>query len=151
VAGLAIDNDRTVIAAVVIIAMACRLRFSRCNARAGSLADGLFLFTSRDCMPMIRSLLICALLALTTTAAMAGSFAGTSAGGSSAGSSASSGSSSGDDKVVLQARDDAASFVASEGHLRGARLEAAMRQLRERNPDARQATDMQLAQAILAL
>lgn len=100
---------------------------------------------------MIRSLLICALLALAAAPAMAGSFAGTSAGGTSAGSSASSGSSSDDDKVVLQARDDAAGFVASEGRLRGARLEAALRQLRERDQRARQASDMQLAQAILAL
>lgn len=100
---------------------------------------------------MIRPILICALLTLPIAPAMASSFAGTSAGASSAGSSASSGSTSGDDKMVLQARDDAASFVASEGRIRGAQLEAALRQLRERNVDARQASDMQLAQAILAL
>ncbi len=100
---------------------------------------------------MIRPTLICALLALSTAPAIAGSFAGTSAGSASAGSSASSGSTSGDDKVVLQARDDAASFVASEGRIRGAQLEAALRRLRETRADARQASDMQLAQAILAL
>ena len=100
---------------------------------------------------MIRTTLIGALLALSTTPVIAGSFAGTSAGGTSAGSSASSGSTSGDDKVVLQARDDAAGFVASEGRIRGAQLEAALRQVREHNADARQASDMQLAQAILAL
>lgn len=100
---------------------------------------------------MIRSLLTCALLALLASPAMASSFAGTSAGASSAGSSASSGSTSDDDKVVLQARDDAASFVASEGRIRGVRLEAALHHLRERNPVARDASDMQLAQAILAL
>jgi uncharacterized protein (TIGR02448 family) len=100
---------------------------------------------------MIRPILICALLALPVAPAMASSFAGTSAGASSAGSSASSDSTSGDDKMVLQARDDAASFVASEGRIRGAQLEAALRQLRERNSDARRASDMQLAQAILAL
>ena len=100
---------------------------------------------------MIRPILICALLALPVAPALASSFAGTSAGASSAGSSGSSGSTSGDDKMVLQARDDAASFVASEGRIRGAQLEAALRQLRERNADARQASDMQLAQAILAL
>lgn len=99
---------------------------------------------------MIRFLLIAALLALSVPA-FASSFAGTSAGASSAGSSASSGSSSGDDKMVLRARDDAASFVASEGRIRGARLEAALRQLRERNPAARGASDMELARAILAL
>jgi uncharacterized protein (TIGR02448 family) len=100
---------------------------------------------------MMRPLLICALLALASAPAMAGSFAGTSAGGTSAGSSASSGSTSDDDKVVLQARDDAAGFVASDGRLRGARLEAALRQLRARDQRAHQASDMQLAQAILAL
>lgn len=99
---------------------------------------------------MTRMTLTFALLALSIAPAMAGSFAGTSAGASSGGTSASSGSTSGDDKVVLQARDDAATFVASEGRLRGAQLEAALRQLRERHADARQASDMQLAQAILA-
>lgn len=100
---------------------------------------------------MTRMLLICALSASCIAPAMAASFAGSSAGASSAGSSASSGSTSGDDKVVLQARDDAASFVASDGRIRGARLEAALRALREHHADARTASDMQLAQAILAL
>ena len=81
---------------------------------------------------------------------LAGSFAGSSAGASSAGSSASSDSSSGDDKIVVQAREDAASFVASNGRIRGAQLEAALRHLREGNLAARQASDMELAQAILA-
>ena len=67
------------------------------------------------------------------------------------GSSASSKTTSPDDKVVLQARDDAASFVASDGRIRGAQLEAALRHLRERDAGARRASDMQLAQAILAL
>ena len=91
-------------------------------------------------------------IALTTCAlpVFASSFGGTTGGASSAGSSASSDSSSGDDKVVLQARDDAASFVASEGRIRGAQLEAALRLLRERNAELRRASDMQLAQAILA-
>lgn len=97
---------------------------------------------------MIRSLLTCALLLLAAPA-LASSFAGTSAGASSAGSSASSGSTSGDDKLVLQAREDAASFVASEGRIRGAQLEAAMRLLRERNAEARRASDLELARAIL--
>lgn len=100
---------------------------------------------------MIRTTLIGAALVLSASPALAGSFAGTSAGGTSAGSSASSGSTSGDDKVVLQARDDAASFVASDGGIRSARLEAALRLLRAHNADARLASDMQLAQAILAL
>ncbi|MGB5131563.1 MAG: DUF2388 domain-containing protein [Steroidobacteraceae bacterium] len=101
---------------------------------------------------MIRPTLICALLACSISPAIAGSFAATSAGASSESSSASSGSTSkDDDKVVLQARDDAASFVASDGRIRGAQLEAALRYLREGNADAQRASDMQLAQAILAL
>ncbi|MCL6711315.1 DUF2388 domain-containing protein [Pseudomonas sp. R2.Fl] len=99
----------------------------------------------------MKRLLVASALLVLSISAFAGSFAGSSAGASSAGSSASSGSSSGDDKVVLQARDDAASFVASEGRIRGARLEAALRHLRERDANAREATDMALAQAILAL
>jgi len=100
---------------------------------------------------MIRLTLFGALLACSITPAFAGSFAATSAGTSAAGSSASSGSTSPDDKVVLQARDDAASFVASDGRIRGAQLEAALRHLRESNAGAQRASDMQLAQAILAL
>lgn len=56
-----------------------------------------------------------------------------------------------DMKLVRAARDDAASFVASGGDLRGAQLEAAFGALRERLPEARQASDLQLAEAILAL
>ncbi|WP_315854985.1 DUF2388 domain-containing protein [Pseudomonas aeruginosa] len=52
-----------------------------------------------------------------------------------------------DMKVVTEARDDAASFVASDG----AQLEAAMRTLRSRLPEAREASDQVLAEAILAL
>jgi len=100
---------------------------------------------------MIRKTLICALVACSITPALAGSFAGTSAGTSAGGTSASSGSTSGDDKVVLQARDDAASFVASSGRIRGAQLEAALKHLRAHNAGAQRASDMELAQAILAL
>ena len=56
-----------------------------------------------------------------------------------------------DMKVVLAARDDAASFVASQGDIRSARLEAAFVALREQLPEARHASDQQLAEAILAL
>jgi len=59
-------------------------------------------------------------------------------------------SSFGDDKIVLAARDDAASFVASQGDIRGARLEAALQHIRQQAPQL-QADDLQLAQAILAL
>jgi len=56
-----------------------------------------------------------------------------------------------DDKIVLAARDDAASFVASNGDIRGAHLEAALNTLRTRVPEARDASDQVLAEAILAL
>jgi uncharacterized protein (TIGR02448 family) len=99
---------------------------------------------------MIRLTLILALLACSITTAFAGaSTAGSSA--SAVGTSASSKTTSPDDKLVVQARDDAASFVASDGRIRGAQLEAALRHLRERNAAAQRASDMQLAQAILAL
>ncbi|MBK4989642.1 MULTISPECIES: DUF2388 domain-containing protein [Pseudomonas] len=55
-----------------------------------------------------------------------------------------------DDKVVQAARDDAASFVASQGDIRGAKLESALLHIRSQMP-ALQASDAQLAQAILAL
>jgi uncharacterized protein (TIGR02448 family) len=99
---------------------------------------------------MKRLTLTCALLACSIAPAFAGqSTAGTSA--SAVGTSASSKTTSPDDKMVLQARDDAASFVASDGRIRGAQLEAALKHLRERNAAAQRASDMQLAQAILAL
>ena len=98
---------------------------------------------------MTRSLLLLTLLAL-PLASLASSFAGTSAGSASGASSASSGSSSGDDKVLLAARDDAAAFVASDGQIRGARLQAALLQLRDADSAARTASDMALAKALLA-
>jgi uncharacterized protein (TIGR02448 family) len=59
-------------------------------------------------------------------------------------------SSLGDDKVVLAARDDAASFVATQGGIRGVQLEAALQHIRQHAPQL-QADDLQLAQAILSL
>lgn len=56
----------------------------------------------------------------------------------------------GSNKVVLDARDDAASFVGSDGQVRGVNLEAALGHIRHQMPEL-QATDMQLAEAILAL
>jgi len=56
-----------------------------------------------------------------------------------------------DMKVVVEAREDAASFVASAGEIRGAHLEAAIDTLRSELPAARNASDLQLAEAILAL
>jgi uncharacterized protein (TIGR02448 family) len=56
-----------------------------------------------------------------------------------------------DSKVVIQAKDDAASYVASQGDIRGVQLEAAFDTLRARLPEARDASDQTLAEAILAL
>ncbi|MFJ4144237.1 DUF2388 domain-containing protein [Pseudomonas sp. NPDC089734] len=55
-----------------------------------------------------------------------------------------------DDKIVRAARDEAASFVASEGDIRGAQLEGAFQHIRQQFPQMN-ATDTQLAQAILAI
>ena len=55
-----------------------------------------------------------------------------------------------DNKIVRAARDDAASFVASEGTIRGVKLESAFETIRQQAPQL-QATDAQLAQAILTI
>jgi len=55
-----------------------------------------------------------------------------------------------DDKIVREARDDAASFVASQGDIRGVKLESAFVHIRQQAPQL-QASDAQLAQAILAI
>ena len=55
-----------------------------------------------------------------------------------------------DDKLVLAARDDAASFVASSGDSRGARRDAPLGHIRSAPPPLL-ASDLQLAEAILAL
>ena len=52
---------------------------------------------------------------------------------------------------ILQARDDAASFVASAGEIRGAQLEAALQSIRQQLPETQSSSDLQLAEAILAL
>ncbi|PQP04703.1 MULTISPECIES: DUF2388 domain-containing protein [Pseudomonas] len=54
-----------------------------------------------------------------------------------------------DHKLIVAAQDDAGSFVASDGAIRGPYLEAAMQKVRAENPGL-QATDMELANAILA-
>lgn len=89
-------------------------------------------------------------LPLTIGPAFAGSFAGTSAGASSGGTSGTTGSSSGDDKVIVEARRDAAAFVASDGAIRGVRLEAALRHLRTLPDTPAEVSDLALAKAILA-
>lgn len=53
-----------------------------------------------------------------------------------------------DRKLLLDAHDDAAAFVASDGQIRGARLQAAMNRLRQTNPEL-PVGDLELAQAIL--
>ena len=54
-----------------------------------------------------------------------------------------------DHKLVVAAQDDAGSFVASDGAIRGPYLEAAIQKVRADNPGL-QATDMELANALLA-
>ncbi|MEK1939320.1 MAG: DUF2388 domain-containing protein [Pseudomonas sp.] len=56
-----------------------------------------------------------------------------------------------DDKIVLAAREDAASFVATEGSIRGVRLEAALVHIRQQVPQLQANSDLQLAQSILVL
>jgi uncharacterized protein (TIGR02448 family) len=51
-------------------------------------------------------------------------------------------------KLIVAAQDDAGSFVASNGNIRGPYLEAAMQKVREDNPGLK-ASDMELANAIL--
>ncbi|AWY42127.1 DUF2388 domain-containing protein [Pseudomonas putida] len=53
-----------------------------------------------------------------------------------------------DHKMLLAARDDAAAYIASDGQLRGAQLESALRYLRQTQPKLH-ASDLELAQAIL--
>ncbi len=55
-----------------------------------------------------------------------------------------------DKKIVRDARDDAASFVATQGDIRGVKLESALAYIRAEKPEL-QASDAQLAQAILAI
>lgn len=53
-----------------------------------------------------------------------------------------------DHKLIVAAQDDAGSFGASDGGIRGPFLEAAIEQVRKDNPGLK-ATDMELANAIL--
>tara|TARA_R110000751_G_scaffold58906_2_gene124005 strand:- start:463 stop:783 length:321 start_codon:yes stop_codon:yes gene_type:complete len=52
--------------------------------------------------------------------------------------------------VVIRAREDAARFVGTDGAVRGVSLEAALAHIRTEHSEL-EATDMQLAKAILAL
>ncbi|MDQ3201484.1 MAG: DUF2388 domain-containing protein [Pseudomonadota bacterium] len=53
-----------------------------------------------------------------------------------------------DRKLMIDAQDDAAAFIASNGEMRGARLESALDYLRRTEPKLH-ASDLELAQAIL--
>lgn len=98
----------------------------------------------------LTALLCLSLVAPAFAGSFAGTSAGTSAGASSNGTSGTSGSTSGDDKVIVEARRDAAAFVASDGRIRGVQLEAALRVLRAKPETDALASDLALAKAILA-
>ena len=68
---------------------------------------------------------------------------------SSGATTASSYLTSKDHTLVVAAQDDAGSFVASEGAIRGPYLESAIQKVRADNPGL-EVSDMDLAQAILA-
>lgn len=53
------------------------------------------------------------------------------------------------DKIILAAQSDAATFVATNGKVRGAQIEAAINKIRVEFPNL-QETDLELAEAILA-
>jgi len=99
--------------------------------------------------------LSCSALLVLATSATASSFVATTdtLGGALMGTSDATSdvtSSLRDSKIVLAARDDAASFVASQGAIRGVQLEAALDSIRSRVPAAQHASDQVLAEAILA-
>lgn len=66
----------------------------------------------------------------------------------SAGVSASLYSTFKDDKLAIPARDDASSFIASGGTIRGVYLESVLNRIRQENPGLN-ASDEELAKAIL--
>lgn len=99
---------------------------------------------------MRRTLLVVASLALCLPVATAlAANVGAKDVATSAGISASLYSTFKDDKIVVVAKDDASSFIASGGSIRGAYLEAALQQIRREHPGL-QASDQELAAAILA-
>jgi uncharacterized protein (TIGR02448 family) len=101
-------------------------------------------------MSTLRLFSAAALLALTTTASATSLVITTDWIADAFGSSSDATSSSTkDNKIILAAREDAASFVASQGAIRGAHLDAALQHIHQQQPNL-QATDAQLAQAILA-
>ena len=87
----------------------------------------------------------CASSLVATLDTLGGALAGTAEGLSDATSSLR------DMKRLRAARDDAASFVASNGAIRSVRLEAVLTQIRTHTPELVEADDMALAQALLSL
>lgn len=103
---------------------------------------------------MRRALLFASLAILPVASAMAGHrghsvHVGWEEIATSAGISASLYSTFKDEKIVIAAQDDASSFIASGGVIRGAYLEAALQQIRRDHPGLK-ASDDELAGAILA-
>lgn len=101
-----------------------------------------------------RSLAFATLLLLSASASASSFFVTTDAlvGGLAATGEATSDATSSlrDFKLVRAAREDAAAFVASQGAIRGVRLEAALQHIRSHAPQL-SASDMQLAEAIISL
>ncbi|MHC8366516.1 DUF2388 domain-containing protein [Pseudomonas sp. ZT5P21] len=93
-------------------------------------------------LTIISSLVLCLPFGSTFAKVDAGDVA------TSAGLSASLYSTFKDDKLMIPARDDASSFVASGGAIRGVYLESVMKQIRQDNPGL-DASDEELARAIL--
>lgn len=58
--------------------------------------------------------------------------------------------SGGDHKLVGPVQDDASSFIASDGAIRGPYLEAELQRIRSANPSLSERSDLELASAILA-
>lgn len=106
-------------------------------------------------MLIFRTVFVASLLVITTSAHATSIITTTNtlvnAIGSTSNGATKLSSSSSDNKIVLAGRDDAASFVASEGAIRGAMLEQALDHMRHVNPEFRGSTDAQLAQAILMM
>jgi uncharacterized protein (TIGR02448 family) len=107
-----------------------------------------FCFTSSEDTVMRRLIIISSLLlCLPVGSAMADVDAKDVA--TSAGVSASLYSTFKDDKLMIPARDDASSFVASDGAIRGVYLEQVLQRIRQEHPDLNSASDEELARAIL--
>lgn len=100
-------------------------------------------------------ILICCLTASTQVfafGATTNAFNNIATSASSAGASGSSASTDTTkrDKIIKQAQHDAASFVGSNGKIRGIYLEQALEHLRTQYPDTQKVSDLALAEAILA-